>query len=179
MREDSPKSGTRWLWWASVAVAVLSVVVAGVVAFRMRGAGRTIPAPPDSEIELTLRHEGTTYKLYRGDVYTVGPEPGRLSFAENLYDPDFFTKNYVVVEGVPNKRSPETGTLYPTRRIFDEDFETEEEVVERAPARRREASVSDLNERRAKPVAGVVAELSRITTVHPRTYNEARTVGEQ
>ena len=123
MREDSPKSGTRWLWWASVAVAVLSVVVAGVVAFRMRGAGRTIPAPPDSEIELTLRHEGTTYKLYRGDVYTVGPEPGRLSFAENLYDPDFFTKNYVVVEGVPNKRSPETGTLYPTRRIFDEDFE--------------------------------------------------------
>jgi len=25
---------------------------------------------------------------------------------------------------------------------------------------------------------GVVAELSRITTLHPRTYNEARTVGE-
>ena len=26
---------------------------------------------------------------------------------------------------------------------------------------------------------GVVAELSRITTLHPRTYNEAREVGEQ
>jgi len=25
---------------------------------------------------------------------------------------------------------------------------------------------------------GVVAELSRITTLHPRTYNEARTIGE-
>ncbi|MFN8189695.1 MAG: cell division protein SepF [Nocardioidaceae bacterium] len=73
------------------------------------------------------------------------------------------------------------GLLEDTGRYddYDEDFETEEEVVERAPARRREASVSDLNERRAKPVAGVVAELSRITTVHPRTYNEARTVGEQ
>ena len=45
------------------------------------------------------------------------------------------------------------------------------------PAR---ASVSDLAERR-RPAAGptgVVAELSRITTLHPRTYNEARTVGE-
>ena len=75
------------------------------------------------------------------------------------------------------------GLLEDTGRYddYDEDFETDEEaeVAERAPARRREASVSDLNERRAKPVAGVVAELSRITTVHPRTYNEARTVGEQ
>ena len=32
-------------------------------------------------------------------------------------------------------------------------------------------------DRRAGPT-GVVAELSRITTLHPRTYNEARTVGE-
>jgi len=75
------------------------------------------------------------------------------------------------------------GLLEDTGRYddYDEDFETAEEaeVAERAPARRREASVSDLNERRAKPVAGVVAELSRITTVHPRTYNEARTIGEQ
>jgi cell division inhibitor SepF len=75
------------------------------------------------------------------------------------------------------------GLLEDTGRYddYDDDFETAEEaeVAERAPARRREASVSDLNERRAKPVAGVVAELSRITTVHPRTYNEARTIGEQ
>ena len=28
------------------------------------------------------------------------------------------------------------------------------------------------------PAHGTVAELSRITTIHPRTYNEARTVGE-
>lgn len=45
---------------------------------------------------------------------------------------------------------------------------------------RRPAPVSDLAERR-RPVmaaAGTVAELSRITTVHPSTYNEARVVGE-
>lgn len=42
-------------------------------------------------------------------------------------------------------------------------------------------SVADLEERR-RPVAvapqPVVAELSRITTLHPTTYNEARSVGE-
>jgi cell division inhibitor SepF len=41
----------------------------------------------------------------------------------------------------------------------------------------RQATVADIAERR-RPVAAGVAELSRITTLHPRTYNEARTVGE-
>jgi cell division inhibitor SepF len=40
----------------------------------------------------------------------------------------------------------------------------------------RTASVASLAERR-KP-SPVVTELSRITTLHPRTYNEARTIGE-
>ena len=51
------------------------------------------------------------------------PMPGRLTFVERLYDPDFFARNYVVVDGVPNKRDPETGKLYPTRRQFEEGFE--------------------------------------------------------
>ncbi|GHJ58195.1 cell division protein SepF 2 [Nocardioides sp. OK12] len=44
----------------------------------------------------------------------------------------------------------------------------------------RPAPVADLAERRrpAPGPTGVVAELSRITTLHPSTYNEARTVGE-
>ena len=48
------------------------------------------------------------------------------------------------------------------------------------PRESRPAPVADLAERR-RPAAGptgVVAELSRITTLHPRTYNEARTIGE-
>ena len=67
---------------------------------------------------------------------------------------------------------------------YDSDYETDDHPAvssgrkpQVAPAR---ASVSDLAERR-RPAAGptgVVAELSRITTLHPRTYNEARTVGE-
>jgi cell division inhibitor SepF len=67
---------------------------------------------------------------------------------------------------------------------YDGDMETSthEAVDQRAVARdRRPAPVSDLSERRRPaPVqtAGVVAELSRITTLHPRNYNEARLVGE-
>jgi len=38
-----------------------------------------------------------------------------------------------------------------------------------------EASVTPLERRRPTPVK---ADLSRIVTVHPRTYNEARTIGE-
>ena len=49
------------------------------------------------------------------------------------------------------------------------------------PRRRQPAPVADLSQRRrtaaARPAAGI-AELSEITTLHPRTYNEARTVGE-
>ncbi|MBC7551202.1 MAG: cell division protein SepF [Cellulomonas sp.] len=53
----------------------------------------------------------------------------------------------------------------------------------RREARPAPAPVADLAERRrptppANGPTGLVAELSRITTVHPRTYNEARTVGE-
>ncbi|MFV0406504.1 MAG: cell division protein SepF [Propioniciclava sp.] len=46
--------------------------------------------------------------------------------------------------------------------------------VDIVPAR-GEASVTDIESRR--PVAAS-ADLSRIVTVHPRTYNEARTIGE-
>ena len=72
---------------------------------------------------------------------------------------------------------------------FDGDYDGEydtQAVPAVAPARAarprepRPAPVSDLAERRrpAPGPTGVVAELSRITTLHPRTYNEARTVGE-
>ena len=81
------------------------------------------------------------------------------------------------------------GLLEDTGRYDDEygeyagDYETQETapVATRSPRREsRPAPVSDLSERRrpASGPTGVVAELSRITTLHPRTYNEARTVGE-
>ena len=68
---------------------------------------------------------------------------------------------------------------------YDGEYETQDvpAVAPTRAARPREprpAPVADLSERRrpAPGPTGVVAELSRITTLHPRTYNEARTVGE-
>jgi len=79
------------------------------------------------------------------------------------------------------------GLLEDTERYDDEYYEDYDEQpqrqrVEEAP---RAAAVANISERR-RPAAtsapagpqGIVAELSRITTLHPRTYNEARTVGE-
>jgi cell division inhibitor SepF len=68
---------------------------------------------------------------------------------------------------------------------YDGDYDTDDHTPAVSAGRRPQApparaSVSDLADRR-RPAAGptgVVAELSRITTLHPRTYNEARTVGE-
>jgi len=72
---------------------------------------------------------------------------------------------------------------------YDDEYATEETPAadQRAGARPvRSASVARIDERRRPSVApapapsvGVVAELSRITTLTPRTYNEARVVGEQ
>jgi cell division inhibitor SepF len=49
-----------------------------------------------------------------------------------------------------------------------------------APAQSRPAPVADISQRRRShaPAPVVGTELSRITTLHPRTYNEARTIGE-
>jgi cell division inhibitor SepF len=61
------------------------------------------------------------------------------------------------------------------------DDRTEEHAVAvpagRSRLREARGTVSDLSERR-RPVVASSIELSRITTLHPRTYNEARTVGE-
>jgi cell division inhibitor SepF len=50
------------------------------------------------------------------------------------------------------------------------------------PAQAQPAPVADISQRRRSqapaPAPAVVSEFSRITTLHPRTYNEARTVGE-
>jgi cell division inhibitor SepF len=78
------------------------------------------------------------------------------------------------------------GLLEDTGRYDEYDGDETQDVPAVAPGRApkvretRTAPVSDLAERRrpAPVPTGVVAELSRITTLHPSTYNEARTVGE-
>ena len=74
------------------------------------------------------------------------------------------------------------GLLEDTERYEDEYYDEYDEPARREQAA-RPAPVANIAEHRRPhpaqaPAAGVVAELSRITTLHPRTYNEARTIGE-
>ena len=79
------------------------------------------------------------------------------------------------------------GLLEDTER-YDDEYDDEYDERAAAVSERRRAGSSRPavggQHRRAPPAAaagpgaGVVAELSRITTLHPRTYNEARTIGE-
>ena len=75
------------------------------------------------------------------------------------------------------------GLLEDTERYedYDDELEYDEPAAhDRVEPARAAAPVANIAERR-RPQAGptgVVAELSRITTLHPRTYNEARTIGE-
>ena len=72
---------------------------------------------------------------------------------------------------------------------YDEGYAEQTQAAATRAPRVREAhgaTVADISTRRRPPKGGAVAvapassvaELSRITTLHPRTYNEARTVGE-
>jgi cell division inhibitor SepF len=80
------------------------------------------------------------------------------------------------------------GLLEDSDRYDDEYYPDDEAAPPAAGSRgvpsvreERPAPVASLSERRRPPTAPVqsrVAELSRITTLHPRNYNEARTIGE-
>jgi cell division inhibitor SepF len=89
--------------------------------------------------------------------------------------------------GAMRKMGVYLGLVEDTDRYDDEyaEYDYEEEAVPRrdlrpmAPVREgTTGSVASLSERRRPAPAPVTAELSRITTLHPRTYNEARTIGE-
>jgi cell division inhibitor SepF len=83
--------------------------------------------------------------------------------------------------GAMRKMGVYLGLLEDTDRYDDEYDEHEPEVretdrrpVRAVPTGSSAAPVAHLSEHR-RPSA---AEMSRITTLHPRTYNEARTIGE-
>ena len=88
------------------------------------------------------------------------------------------------MSGAMRKIGEYLGLLEDTGRYDEYDHADTEETMAGGPAvaaDRRPAPIADLAERRRPtpvPSTPVVAELSKITTLHPRTYNEARTVGE-
>jgi cell division inhibitor SepF len=87
------------------------------------------------------------------------------------------------MSGAMRKIGEYLGLLEDTGR-YDEDYSDYETSASPAvPAARqsaRTAAVADISERRrpVAPVQSAAAEISRITTITPSNYNEARAVGE-
>ena len=85
------------------------------------------------------------------------------------------------MSGAMRKMGVYLGLLEDTERYDDyAEYDSYDAEPERAPSQ-RPAPVAQLAERR-RPAPAQAApqafELSRITTLHPRTYNEARVIGE-
>jgi hypothetical protein len=67
--------------------------------------------------EQTFTHDGQNFVLVNGDVYVVESD-GSRTFAEHLFDPDFYAKNFEIAQ-----IDQESGERYPVTRRFREDFE--------------------------------------------------------
>ena len=90
---------------------------------------QSIPMPDESVVELTVEHEGTTYKLVHGDLYRVA-SPDRLVFVEKIYDKDFRKTNYASQDGQVFRVDTDTGKRYPTRRHFEDGFENADQITD-------------------------------------------------
>src|SRR6476469_3604477 len=63
-------------------------------------------------------------------------------------------------------------------RYDDEAYDLDDEPVRHEPARAERSPVTSLPARQLTRVPASAGELQRITTIHPRTYNEAKVIGE-
>ena len=88
-------SGRTWI----ASLVFLFLLAAGVFfVVIVREQQQSIPMPDESVVELTVEHEGTTYKLVHGDLYRVASSD-RLVFVEKIYDKDFRKTNYASQDG--------------------------------------------------------------------------------
>lgn len=101
-----------------VLVALASLAILSVVMQRMK----EIPPFPEAEVEHTLLAEGTTYKLHQGNLYRVQAGSGNWVFVQQVYEPDFYAKNYVERDDTVFRRADD-GQLVPVKRKFSDDFE--------------------------------------------------------
>jgi len=77
---------------------------------------------PESEVEQTVTEKGATYKLHKGRLYRVQTQSGRWELVQEVYDPDFYAKNYVEKNGAVFRKAGD-GELLPVKRSFADDFE--------------------------------------------------------
>jgi hypothetical protein len=111
----------KWIVRAATAGLLLAILLSVTWAVMKR---RTISIEPlpESEVERTVTEKGNTYKLHKGRLYRVHPQTGKWEFAQQVYDPDFYAKNYIERDGVLCRKLP-NGEPVPVKRRYADDFE--------------------------------------------------------
>lgn len=105
-----------------LSVVGLLILVAMATRLAVAKPTKTIEPPNDSEVELTVVEKGVTYKLYHAGLWRVNSRSGQWEFMEQIYDPDFYAKNYVERDGVIHRKAA-NGEIIPVKRRFSDDFE--------------------------------------------------------
>ena len=122
------------VWLIALAV-VIAMVFLSLAWIRSDKAGPNRPMTDRSLAEMTADDRGTTFVLIEGTLYRVDQGRGLLAYVDQLYDKDFFAKNYAVKDG-QTLRKDDAAQLYPTRRQLAEGFEdaaTLDELVAAKP----------------------------------------------
>ena len=90
--------------------------------FTLAGRAKSIEPLPESSVELTLVEKGATYKLVQGRLYQVHPVTGKWAFDQQIYNPDYYVKNYSERDSSIHRKVRE-GEYLPVKRTFTDDFE--------------------------------------------------------
>lgn len=102
--------------------AVLAVTLGWAACSVMGQRAREIEPLPESDVELTATEKGTTYKLSKGDLYSVNARSGKWEFVQQIYDPEYYNKNYVERDGTIHRKA-DNGELVLVKKSFADDFE--------------------------------------------------------
>jgi len=114
-----------------VLLAVAGLLLVGWTAALLAAApaSKAIDPPNESEVELSVVEKGVTYKLYHAALWRVNSRSGQWEFMEQMYDPDFYAKNYAERDGAICRKAA-NGSLVPVRRQFADGFEHAKPVRE-------------------------------------------------
>ena len=111
------------------AATVLAVMLGWASWSMLRPRAREIDPLPESEVERTVTEKGTTYKLSKGSLYQVNARTGKWAFAQQVYDPDYYAKNYVERNGALFRKAGD-GEPLQVKRSFAEDFENAKQLAD-------------------------------------------------
>ena len=111
------------------AAAVLTAMLGWMAWLVLAKRGARIEPRPESEVERTVTEKGTTYKLYNGSLYRVNERAHMWEFAQQVYDPDFYSKNYIERDGTIFRKAS-NGELVPVKKSFADDFENAKQLVD-------------------------------------------------